>query len=83
MSTFEEQLATIPTALEEYITLPALGEELLVFEGQFTLNSGKEKFVVSGKVFYSFCEKIELLFEGTALDSEPFFWFGNNAEIPI
>lgn len=83
MTTLKERPATIPSAMEEYISLPALGSYHLVFEGQFTLRSGEKECVISGKVFYSFCEKIELLFEGTALDSEPFFWFGNNAEIQV
>ena len=54
MLTFEDQLATTPSALEEYISLPVLGGDLLVFEGPFTLNSGEKECVVFGKVFYSF-----------------------------
>jgi len=81
MLSFEDQLATTPFALEEYITLPVLGGELLVFEGQFTLNSGEKECVVSGKVFYSFCEKIELLFEGNTAIKNPLDWIGKTADI--
>lgn len=81
MLDFEEQLATTPSALEEYISLPVLGGELIVFEGQFTLNSGGKECVVSGKVFYSFCEKIELLFEGITLINDPIAWLGKNAVV--
>ena len=81
MPTFEEQLAKASSALEENISLPVLGGDLLVFEGQFTLNSGEKECIVSGKVFYSFCEKIELLFEGTTLINDPIAWLGKNAVI--
>lgn len=81
MLTFEDQLATTPSALEEYISLPVLGGDLLIFEGPFTLNSGEKECVVFGKVFYSFCEKIELLFEGETVIKNPLDWIGNKADI--
>lgn len=81
MLTFEDQLATTPSALEEYVSLPILGGDLLVFEGKFTLNSGGIVCVVSGKVFYSFCEKIELLFEGKTVLNNSLDWLGKNAVI--
>lgn len=81
MLTFEDQLATTPSALEEYISLPVLGGDLLIFEGQFTLNSDENDGIVSGKVFYSFCEKIELLFEGKTLIKKHLDWVGKKAYI--
>lgn len=77
----EVQLTDVPSALEEYITLPILGGDLIVFEGQFTLNSGEIECAVSGKVFYSFCETIELMFEGTAIINDPIAWIGKHALI--
>ncbi len=81
MPTFEEQLAKASSALEENISLPVLGGDLLVFEGQFTLNSGEKECVVSGRVFYSFCEKIVLLFEGKTVINNSLDWLGKNAVI--
>ena len=77
----EVQLTDVPSALEEYITLPTLGGDLLVFEGQFTLNSGEIECAVSGNVFYSFCETIELMFEGTTIINDPTAWIGKHALI--
>ena len=81
MSSFDEHLSTTPSALEECITLPPLGGDLLVFEGQFTLSSGEIACAVSGKVFYSFCETIELMFEGTAIINDSIAWIGKKAVI--
>lgn len=83
MLTFDEQLSITPNALEEYISLPELGGEICVFEGQLTLAVGDKMSSVSGKVFYSFCEKIELLFEGTTMTSNPLAWIGRNAVINV
>ena len=81
MLTFEDQLAITPSALEEYVSLPALGGDLHIFEGQFTLNSGGKECIVSGKVVYSFCEKIVLLFEGKTVINNSLDWLGKNAVI--
>lgn len=81
MSLYEELLLTVSSALDEYITLPGLGGELIVFEGQFSLRKGKMKSNVYGKVFYSFCEKVELLFEGKALDPFPLSWFEESVDL--
>lgn len=81
MPTFEEQLANTPSALEEYISLPVLGDDLLVYKGHFTLNLCEKACTVSGKVFYSFCEKIELLFEGVALLDDSSGWLGKRVVI--
>lgn len=83
MSTFDDHLATVPTALEEYYTLPVLGGEICVFEGQFTLRVGDIIGVVFGKIFYSFCEKIELLFDVMVLNSDPITWSGVDAELLV
>lgn len=83
MSTVNDQAHIIPPALEEYVTLPEIGGELLVFEGQFTLKAGEKECGVDGKVFYSFCEKIQLLMEGEVDGSGAIVWFGGTVDLII
>lgn len=64
MSSFDDILSNTPAALDEYVTLPCLGGAIPVYEGVFSLKGDKNTVKVVGRVYYSFCEKIELLFEG-------------------
>lgn len=83
MLTFEEQLSNTPTALEEYISLPDLGGEISIVEGQFSIKVGDIVSAVTGKIFYSFCEKIELLFDVRVMNLDPITWSGVDAELLI
>ena len=83
MPNFEDQLVITPPALEEYVTLPEIGGELLVFEGRFTLRAGEKKCSVDGKVFYSFCEKMQLLMEGKVDGSGAIAWFGATVDLIV
>lgn len=69
MTSFEEVLAMTPKALEEYVNLPELGGRMIVYEGPFTLRNGEEFYKIQGCFFYSFCEHINLFFEGQVLSS--------------
>lgn len=61
-------VASFPHALDDYMELPRLGEERVVFEGRLCLKADKKRVDVHGRVFYSFCERILFLFEGEILD---------------
>ncbi len=83
MSSFDSLLANASPALEEYISLPGLGGELIVFEGRFSMRKGEREANIYGKIFYSFCEEVELLFEGKALDPFSLSWFGDSVDLVI
>lgn len=65
MTTFNDILNDAPGALEEYITLPSYDGRILVYQGMLSLKADRT-ITIRGSVFYSFSEKIELLFEGTS-----------------
>ncbi len=83
MSPFDELLSTTPCALKEYVILPKLGGEKVIFEGEFTLKEGEKDYIVHGRVYYSFCEKIELLFEGETIESVHVDAFEQSFEISV
>jgi hypothetical protein len=68
MTTFKEVLTKAPKALSDYAYIPELGDRKPVFEGVFSLLKDKKtSYTLRGSIFYSFCERIELLFEGVVL----------------
>lgn len=69
MSHFDDILSNTPLALGEYVTLPNLGGDIPVYEGVFSLKGDKSIVNITGRIYYSFCEKIELLFEGKTEES--------------
>ena len=77
---YDEILRSTPFALEAYITLPIVGGFLTVYEGEFSLKSGGRVIDLQGSLYYSFAEKIELLFEGRAISSL-MDWWGKKVEI--
>lgn len=64
MDLFDRMLEESPVALEEYVTLPEIGGEIKVYEGEFFLKKKAHSFSITGRVYYSFAEKIRLLFKG-------------------
>lgn len=66
MSDYDDMLNAAPNALEDYVTLPEVGGIRIIYEGSFILNSNGRGVSLCGRVYYSFSEKIEVLFEGEA-----------------
>lgn len=64
MDLFDKMLEESPVALEEYMTLPEIGGVIKVYEGEFFLKKKEHSFSITGRVYYSFAEKIRLLFKG-------------------
>ena len=78
MSLLEDLSLTVSSALDENGFLPCLGGDLCVFDGQFSLKSEGKECLILGSIFYSFCEKVELLFKGKLLDPFSFEWGESN-----
>lgn len=82
MDEFDQLLSVTPDALEQYIVLPGLGGEIILYEGEFWLKTGDSETLLRGKIGYTFCEKIELLFEGeSASDASLSAWVGNYVDL--
>ena len=82
MMDFDESLNRIPSALEDYIALPQLGGVITVYEGEFTIKKGNESLSLTGRVYYSFAERIALLMKGEARSSI-YDWCGKTVEIVV
>ena len=77
---FEDFINRAPSALEDYIILPPVGGMIIVYEGDFSIKTGDKSVSLSGRVYYSFAERIALLMEGEARSSLN-DWCGKTVEI--
>ena len=73
-------MTDLPVALAEFMEIPKCGGELSVYEGLLSLSCDRGRVEASGRVYYSFAEKVELLFEGEGEDAL-FDWVGEKVRL--
>ena len=82
MADFSDLLIKAPNALEEYVTLPKYGDTISVYEGLFSLQDEDMIVNLNGRIYYSFAEKVELLFDGEA-ETSPLDWLAKSVEVVV
>lgn len=82
MTDFSDLITQYPNSLEEYVTLPKYGEIISVYEGLFSLHDEDMILNLSGRIYYSFAEKVELLFDGET-ETSSIDWFAKSVEVEV